>query len=318
MRILLDSNVWRYVVDNDAVSELRNAVRRSRHSLVAAPAVLLEAARTADEKLRNQLLSAIVDRAWKRLMPEVFSEAEEFKLEVRRVRPEWLRTPARLERFKRFRFDWRRSNGGLWDRIFTDVAVLKEIEEASGDLETARQLSREFREDALSWSPKWRTVPLAKILASLPSPIPGWNGAPIEPWRVDACNVMDRVIRNPTSHATIDWIEGEINISHLLRDPASHVKFWLHDVDLMRMPRYWLRWAFEFLQRQQRITDGTPVDAQIGTYLLEVDLMLSADKMMVAIAEKCRAEAPFTIAESRKVPGGSACVDCVLDVISGR
>lgn len=317
MRILLDSNVWRYLIDGDGVAELRNAVRRSKHSLVVAPALLFEATRTTDKRVRTSLITAMIDRTWKRLMPEAFSEAEEFKCEVRRLRPEWLRAHADLVRFKRFRFDWRRSQGGVWDRILADVDRLQRLEQASGMLKAARLQSREHRGDAMAWSPKWKTTPLRTIRAVLPDGLPGWDGTPVEPWRFDAWNVLLRELHTP-NHPAIDWIEGDIDIPRLLSSHESHVKFWLHDVDLVRMPRYWLRWAFEFLQRQHRITDGSPVDCQIGTYLLDVDLMLSADKLFVSMAERCRSDAPFAMAESKKVPGGPPCVESVLAVISAR
>jgi hypothetical protein len=81
------------------------------------------------------------------------------------------------------------------------------------------------------------------------------------------------------------------------------------------MPRHWLWWAFEFLQRHHRVTDGTPADAQFGSYLVEADLMLTADKVLVNIAERCRKDAPFTIADSRLVKAKEA-VDAVIAAFS--
>lgn len=315
MRILLDSNIWRYVVDAHQVPALRNAVRRSKHSLVIAPAVLYEAAHTFDKVLRNALLSAMVDPSWKRLMPEAYSEAEEFKSEVRRLRPEWLRAHPNLERFKRIRYDWLRSKGGLWDRMPSDADLLQRDEEESGLLARARRQAHDLREDASSWSPKLQTASLTKMLGSFPQPIPGWNGTPVEPWRVDALTVLGQAVQT-TGHATVDWIEDEIDVPLMLRQSSSQVKFWFHDVDLMKMPRHWLRWAFEFLQRQRRVSDGTPVDAQLGTYLVDADVVLSADKVFIFIAERCREDAPFVVAEPRLLPGGEAAVEAVLSAFA--
>ena len=58
-RILLDSNVWRYFVDADALPELLKVTRASRHIVVIAPAVLYEAVRTQDVAIRDQLLAAM-------------------------------------------------------------------------------------------------------------------------------------------------------------------------------------------------------------------------------------------------------------------
>jgi len=119
-------------------------------------------------------------------------------------------------------------------------------------------------------------------------------------------------------HPTFDWIDGELNIELMLAQSASLVKFWLHDVDAQRMPRHWLRWAFEFLQRLHRVTGGTPVDAQLGTYLLDADLLLSADKILVNIAGRCRQDAPFPIAASKIVPSAAGAVASVLELLEER
>ena len=162
--------------------------------------------------------------------------------------------------------------------------------------------------------PKWRTATLTKTMGSFPSPRPGWNGQPVEAWRFDALNVFKVAMSTP-GHAAIDWLEGEVNIDLMLSQDESLVKFWMHEVEVLRMPRHWLRWAFEFLQRLHRVTDGTPADAQLGTYLLEADLMLSADKIFVSIAERCRKDALFQIAESKVVPGAAGAVDSVLKAL---
>jgi hypothetical protein len=182
-------------------------------------------------------------------------------------------------------------------------------------IQRTRDQAHELRKDgAQTLSPKWRTVAMTKTMASFPLPVPGWNGQPVEMWRVDALNVFRTAMTLP-NYPTFDWLNGEVNLDLMLFQSESLVKFWMHDVEVQRMPRYWLRWGFEFLQRMQRVTDGTPVDAQLGTYMIEADLMLSADKIVVLIAERCREDAPFRIAESKVVPGGSAAVASVLRAI---
>jgi hypothetical protein len=315
MRILFDSNVWRYFIDASAINALRDAIARSRHAIVVAPAVLYEAAHMRDKKVRNDLLSAMCKPWWKRLMPEAFSEAEEFKCEVRRLRTEWLKPRPDLNRFKRVRFDWLRSKGGLWDSIQKDAELLQTYEEQSGHLTRAREQAYALRQQAIPWSPKWKTACLTKTLSSPPAPWPGWDGTPVEPWRLDGLFVFLQAMQTQ-GHPTIDWIEGEIEIRLALSQLPSLTRFWLHDVHFQSMPRHWLRWAFEFLQRLHRVTDGTPADAQLGTYLVDVDLMFSADKVLVQIAEKCRADAPFAIGQSKLVPAGPAAVEAVLGVIA--
>lgn len=126
-RILLDSNVWRYFVDADALPLLMNAARRSRHVVVMSPAVMYEAAKTGNVDMRSRLLSAMSLPLWKRLMPEAFSEAAEIRAEVHRVRPDWLKPRPDWTLFNRVRHDWTRARGGNWDRIRAQPQVLKQM-----------------------------------------------------------------------------------------------------------------------------------------------------------------------------------------------
>ncbi len=116
----------------------------------------------------------------------------------------------------------------------------------------------------------------------------------------------------------VDWLGSELEIEFMLSQSASLVRFWLHEVELRRMPRHWLRWAFEFLQRLHRVTAGTPADGQLGTYLVDADLMLSADKVLVSIANRCRRDALFAVAESRLVAGAGRAVASVLEALEKK
>ena len=309
-RILLDSNVWRYFIDADALPALLSAARHSRHVVAMAPAVLYEAAKTGNVKVRRRLLSAMTLPHWKRLMPEAYSEAEEIRSEVRRVRPEWIRPRPDMNWFNRVKHDWIRAKGGTWDRIRACPELLDEVDD--GITKPSRGAAYLMREDSMSWSPKWRTAPLTKTMSEAAAPMKGWNGTPVEAWRFDALTAFERALQGK-HHPYFDWLGGDIDLDMLAFEQVSLRTFWLHDVATVNMRRQWLRWAFQFLQRQYAVSDGTPVDAQIGCYLVDVDLLLSADKTMVTIAKKCNEDAPFDVAESLRVPGGAACIDAVLE-----
>src|SRR2546423_1913724 len=91
MPILLDSQVWGYLLYAAAIRRLVSTARRSRHDIVIAPATVYEAVHTPDPQLRTALVRAMTLTAWKRLMPEIYWEAGEIHGEVRRLHPEWLR-----------------------------------------------------------------------------------------------------------------------------------------------------------------------------------------------------------------------------------
>jgi hypothetical protein len=318
VRILLDSNIWRYLVDADAIRLLREATNREkRTSIVISPAVLYEAAHNEDGVIRRKLLSAMTQRWWKRLMPEAFSEAEELKAEIRRLKPEWLRHRPDMNRFKRFRQDWCRSKGGIWDRIEEDSRLLRDDERESGLLLRAQVQARALREQGREMSAKWLSAPLNLTIGSLPSACDGWDGTPFELWRLAGYNALLSSLSTP-GHATYDWMEGEVDLAALSGSSSALLHFWLHEVRTEIMPRHWLRWAFEFLQAQRRVTDGTPADCQLGTYLVDVDAFVTADKIFHSIATKCREDAPFPLAASHLLPAGVAAVEPLLDLVRMR
>jgi hypothetical protein len=314
-RILLDSNVWRYIIDAGALPDLQRAARKSRHVIVASPAVLFEAAHADDRKLRDRLLTAMTKPAWKRLMPEAYWEAEELKGEVRRLRPEWLRPSPDLMLFRRVKHDWVRAKGGVWDRIGQEAHLLQQHDAEM--LDRAREQAYALREDARNLPTTWESTPLSMTLCKLSVDTPGWNGSPVEPWRIDALNVFTVAI-NTVGHPSKDWLAGELDFQFMMFQSEQLTRFWLHEVDLLSMRRHWLRWAFEFLQRLRRVTDGTPVDAQLGTYLIDTDLLVSADKNLIWMASRCQIDAPFTVATPVKVPAGEGAADEVIRLLSSH
>ncbi len=278
-----------------------------------APAVLFEAAHSRDPSVRAALLSAMVDPTWKRLLPEAFSEALELKTEIRRLRSDWLRPNPQLGRYRALLHGWSKKNGGLWDRILTEAEALQ-LSDADY-LHACREQAYRLREDAVKLPLSWRDADLKKTFGSLSMPLLGWDGSPFEPWRLDGLNVLTMAMKID-NHPTREWIEGEIDIEQMLFEQESLTRFWFHEVQSIRMPRHWLRWAFEFLHRLYRTNDGTPADTQIGTYLVDVDLMLSADQRFVAVAERCRMDAPFKIAKSLLIPGGDDAIQGLLDCLT--
>lgn len=175
MRILLDTNIWRYIVAHDALGSIQRAVRKSRHEIVIASAVVYEALHTSNSALRRSLIYAMTLPCWKRLMPEAFSEAEEIKAEVVRLRPEWLLTQKDDRLYRRLRHDWSRSRGGFWDRARHDTEREYRRIGSLPLLNAARADAKEAREAAKSMPSHWGDAPLGAMLASLPQPTPGWT-----------------------------------------------------------------------------------------------------------------------------------------------
>jgi predicted nucleic acid-binding protein len=83
-RVLIDTNVWRYIADAAALDEVRQSAFENKVQVQVAPSTLYEALRTRDPALRARLSMVMTHQAWARLMPEVRDEAYEFLSEVRR------------------------------------------------------------------------------------------------------------------------------------------------------------------------------------------------------------------------------------------
>jgi rRNA-processing protein FCF1 len=72
VRVLIDTNVWRYVVDADQVEALRKLGKARDIRVLVAPAVVYEMLRTGDAALRTRLVKAVTLGVWERLMTEAY------------------------------------------------------------------------------------------------------------------------------------------------------------------------------------------------------------------------------------------------------
>src|SRR5260221_3988825 len=106
MRVLVDTNVWRYASDADASARLLASVRRRGNQIVVAPSVAYESLRIPNDDTRLRVMGLVTHRAWKRLMPEAYSECHDLVQEIRRLRAEWIRQRPNFSELPRLRYDW--------------------------------------------------------------------------------------------------------------------------------------------------------------------------------------------------------------------
>ena len=104
-RILIDTNIWRYLLDFDLTSEFINIANNDSYEIQIAPAVLYETLRLKDNKIMRRLIKLITNKNFTRLMPEAYSESMDLLAEVKRIRPQWLKTNPDIESFNKvYRF----------------------------------------------------------------------------------------------------------------------------------------------------------------------------------------------------------------------
>lgn len=319
MKVILDTNVWRQLADADASAALLRVVRKKRIRVLVAPSVAYESLRIPTDNTRRRVMELITNPSWWRLMPEAYSECQELLQEIRRLRPEWLRKHPNFAEIRRLRYDWLRKEGGFWSRARTgphkENAAIQKL--GAVDLELARTESYQIRERlSANVPPNGEHTRLSQVYGVLASAAPGWDGKPIEYWRLPALTITQDSLEK-YAHPYREWLDGEIDVVAMLSDQGSFNKFWLYDAEAKNLPRFWLRAAFEFLQSWRRVTDGTPCDSQLATYLVEGDVVVSADRNFVYFAKRCRDEGPITIAEPLLISGDSTGVKQLLEFLEG-
>lgn len=315
-RVLLDTNIWRYVLDNRAQGQLLRLARDSAYHVQIAPGVLYETLRLKNAKLRDSLVRLMTNQRFHRLMPEAYSESMELLHEVERVRPEWLRTSPDVAFFNRLKKDWTRKTGGFWVRCarsprseanFLTQVEGRMIEGAKAEVQNARKEMMH-----LGWK---RNPSMNKTLGGFNEPRPGWRGDMVEAWRIDCWFGLSYGL-SQRGNAYRDWVAPFVDVDDgLLRSP-EWLEFWHYLADKNAMPRHWMRWAHSFAQRFRTVTSGSPGDSQLSTYFIETDIFVTADKTLIDILEECRPFAPQQLPEAMLVPAGPTGVEIILSKMS--
>jgi hypothetical protein len=314
-RALLDTNIWRYVVDNASQGRLLRLAREGSYDVQIAPAVLYETLRLRDGKLRATLVRLMTNSRFHRLMPEAYSESMEILQEIERVRPDWLRDAPDVQFFNRLKNDWTRRTGGFWARCArspeSEARFLSDVE---GEMiEGARVKAQLAREEMINSEWK-RNPPMDKTLAGFHWQIPGWRGEMVEAWRWDSLIGFTYGLGRQ-GNAYRDWIAPIVELDDGLLASAPWVEFWLHLSDKRAMPRQWMRWAHSFAQRFRRVTPGSPGDTQLSTYFLDTDVVITADRALLDILEECRPYAPCRLPDGKLIPAGVPGVENLLRLL---
>lgn len=310
---MLDSNVWRYLVDSDGVEQVRRAAK-SRVQIVACPAIAFEALRGNDTVVRRKLVKAMTEGAWTRLMPEAYTEAEELHAAITRHRPDWLRPFPDMREWYRLQSDWKH---GWWQRARHDVAG--EAERINfldgGRLPAARAAAEVLRREAITNGVRFEKISL-DVQVQFSAPRDGWDGLPFDAWRAEGMlNWWEELFTRHSSSAYFEWTAPKLKLDLIAAQRAEWVSFWTRDAAITDLPRQWIRWALNYVQRTRKTTPGTAVDNQIAVYMPECDFFVTSDKALIGCIDKIREVSPVTLASCRRVPGGPAAVQALLDVI---
>lgn len=316
-RLVLDANVWRRIVDEKSGGQLIQAATRANTTILAAPTVVYEALRTPQDELRRAILNELTARRWLRLMPEAYSESMELLGEIRRLRPDTLRAKPNMAAFAQLKASWTNQKRGFWERVRSDPTAELQALDFSGQkrlLDAGRAQAR-LRRKEMKAAPKWEHVPLDQIKWIPEGEHTGWNGQPVEGWRVEAFATFNFALPRRGS-AYRDWLEPFCELERLMGDQIAWTRFWFEEVSVEALPRFWVRWAIEYLQRFRKVTPGTPGDSQLATHLCEADVLITEDKTLCQIVENARRYAPVQIGRAILVDGAS--VEAILSAVQAE
>jgi hypothetical protein len=248
-------------------------------------------------------------------MPEAFSESHDLIQEIRRLRPEWLRARPDLAEMRRLKNDWTRKKRGFWQRLGQQREIMPPAMMAiqAQDLMLAREEASQVRQRIANEPRGGEHTPLQEVFG-IPPHGTGWETTPVEYWRVPT---YYHVVSNLTEHANpyAEWTDGTVDLTRMFEDSNSLHQFFFRDASATRLPRAWLRASFEFLQTWRHITDGTPGDAQLASYLADADFAVSADRNFVTFANRCNEEGPLRCARAHLLPGGPGSSEALLSLL---
>ena len=219
-------------------------------------------------------------------------------------------------RFRKLRYDWVRANGGFWSkaRNETDTVAAQYAFQDTRVLEVAREQARDTREAVHR---RREVIVGRKSLSEIPGSWTTLNGEKVETdfWRVYGHTVWETALAE--NSAFRDWLGCDIDLNLLLTYYAyEFFDFWAYKVQASSIPRTWIRAAMFALQSERKTTDGTPTDAAIAVHLMDVDVIVSADKNFVFMANRMHDEAPFSMGRAFPIESGRGGIEQLFQFIS--
>jgi hypothetical protein len=312
MRVILDTNLWSSIRD-EQTGRAFDALMDSRGlRVVVPPSTLTEVVRIPVAEARQQVIHALATGKRDRLPTEAESECMEVVCEVRRVRVQWMRTIPYTGRTWSLNNFWTKR---IWREALRDSQRLHDYEMRQTPLRDYLVDHQKKDRDSFLQS-DFEVGSFTGLMIAADANVPnsylaGWSGEPVEFWRIQLRDlywhqlgvIVGRAALTHEDTTTADWVGAYVNLSELRSDREEFTRFWLEDVDISNVPRNWLRCAVRAAQTYYKITPGNPADEQHSSYLFDCDLFLSADSRYISTLRFVRDSAPFDFAEPRLVSG---------------
>lgn len=332
--VLLDTNVWAYVADQDSGDALARLARLHGVDIAVAPGVAYEVLRVTDPDVMRKQTRLLVRPEWRRLMPEAYSESRDVLAEIRRLRPDWaadVPDNAFLTKLKR---DWvSRSSDAFWGRLRDDPAAVALDQVIGGEGRHVADLIHEnnqaLRHAAIRAGWAWHDFDLMDVWflegdvhfwsagsedMAVVAGVPGAPAEPIAAWRQESHANWTRWLVSEQRSGPWDWIGPQLS-SSWPPAPQEWAAFWL-EVQADRVPREVTRWAVARLQALRKTTRSTQFDNQVASYLADADHVVTADRAFADVIEVALRHLPFLHFGVHRIPGGPTAVGSLLDLLA--
>ena len=298
--LLIDTNLWSYLGQGTDADTLAATLSAAGHEAVITPQMLTEALRTSDVAKRTQIVDMMCSRHWRKLWSAMDAHSDEMTSEIRRLRPEWLRSIPKTDRLHSFRDYWTKV---YWREAKTEPdVVIARAEAANIRLDAEAEIARVQSSNKETWPFLEGDLASAGLAANTaedhPDPDPasrvGWPpGTPVLLWRVNARDIwwahMGRELGGPLTgyrDTTMnDSLGAYVDLPTMRRDRESFNRFFLFDIEGWNVPRTWWQGTVEVLQLGKRLGTGNGADASHASYLPDCDYLLTTDKRFADIVQ---------------------------------
>lgn len=237
-KVILDTNLWSYVGDEESVGSLQEVLKRAGCVVALAPSMLIELLRNPHQDSRARHIAAITSIKGDHLASEAELCARDFIKMVERLRPHWKRAIADMATVAKYHREWTRD---VWRWAASDpehahLTVTRGTDVSRAIVDVQRRNRKSFLKDNFASD-------YLHLLAQADSPedaaryIPGWDGREIDAWRFDLAarywfNMTTRR-GNPNYTGLVqtnrDWIGSRIDLETATADAEDFARMWFEE-----------------------------------------------------------------------------------------
>jgi hypothetical protein len=273
--LYFDSSVYGFIDDAGEARAVRRWLQQSRLRVQASDEVNLgEALRTPDPAARTSRIKTIMTVTAGPTYPTDLVASEEFLREVRRNRPDWIRSYPSLASKKEY---LRRRRARLWDWLKRDPSLMPDmagtylpvLDRVIGENVAAQKARRsaQLKRARLEFTVH---VPELVLIFAGYSELEQYARYQAEvDWRLQLTDPK-------TPSAENDWLMPNLDGDAMSRG-NEWFEFWIKEADLSIMPTTHVGAIVEYFQAERPITAGNTFDRIHAGYLVTHDRVVTAD-----------------------------------------